>query len=1062
MRVRKRMQQRHHRVKERIVGLLSGVLTFGMAAGIIPGVSDSTLYVQAAEAISEPSVTDYATREQLINRDIFRPDSSGVGKNIGKLIFGKNSDGKAQEWYILGKDFYKTQNTLIFAASPITTEVQFQSTSADYPNGLHANYYFTSELDKLLYSMASDTRFFSTKEQELLRETEIETKDGKGKSKLYALSGSSTTNNDIILAGDYNDIKISIATYCSDSGTGEFWLRSATDIQGADEKEMAQCVLVVDPSQKKIAEAKLVTEKLDVRPAVDLDLSNVLFASSYDGSNASNRNGLILRLDGKNKNLGTVTYNPLTNKVTVKRGRVSGNVRLVVQYGKNANERGIFDQTVYTGDESKTLTGSEIFGNVNASDIDWSKCKIWLEITDADGMIYAVEATEDTTPITIDSIIARIDEPKAGKTLSTNIDAGDHVTAELTWMDNNQTVPADKKAEYYPTCYTAHITFTPVDGYKFSNSTEIQINDVKGTSVPFDGKIIVETQFSSSKDNLLSITVPDPITVDNGTSYADMNLPTQVGIVTEGGTVDKADVSWNTESLVSGSYDPNILTEQTVILQGTVTCPVNIDANGENMTTSITITISAAEGNNTVEAPIADPEAGTYTENQKVALRSGTEGAQIYYTTNGVEPSRTVGTKYDEPITVAGTEGQSVKTNIKAIAVKNGMQDSPVMTYTYIINCSPQTPEVKVPVIVSQPEDVTVKDGETATFTVEATGKDLTYQWQKDDGRGQGFKDYEGQNRASCITGNVGESCNGFKYRCIVSNSAGYVISNSATLTVEYDTNPPSETTYTITAAAGAHGSISPSGSVEVKEGADQTFMITADEGYEIETLIVDSREESAVSSYTFSNVTEAHSIEVTFKQKETVPDPEEPEKPDPGEPEKPDPEEPEKPDPGKPENPDPNPAEKPSSEVKKDETPASSQTPQHEHSFGWVTVQTASAAQDGLEELRCSCGIVKERSVVPASQAYVNELYQNLSKALAEGEVSFDSGRIYTISDYLIRKLQERADVTTTIIFEYNQDKYRMIIPADVDYSELLEDEDYFYGYFYFAKKVGARVESL
>ena len=117
---------------------------------------------------------------------------------------------------------------------------------------------------------------------------------------------------------------------------------------------------------------------------------------------------------------------------------------------------------------------------------------------------------------------------------------------------------------------------------------------------------------------------------------------------------------------------------------------------------------------------------------------------------------------------------------------------------------------------------------------------------------------------------------------------------------------------------------------------------------------------------------------------------------------------------------------------------------------------------EDGLEELRCSCGIVKDRSVVPASQAYVNELYQNLSKALAEGEVSFDSGRIYTISDYLIRKLQERADVTTAITFEYNQDKYRMIIPAGVDYSELLEDEDYFYGYFYFAKKVGARVESL
>ena len=1015
------------------------------------GGTETVLNVQAAEAISEPSVTDYATREQLMDEKIFQPNGYGKANNIGKLVFGKNSDGKAQEWYILGQDYFLGSNTLIFAASPIKTGVQFHSTSANYPNGIHANYYFDSNLDKLLANMAGDTQFFSTKEQELLRETKIEAESGTPKRKLYALSGSYTTNKDIILAGDYNDIKISIATYCSDSGTGEFWLRSATDIQGTAE-EMAQRVLVVNPSQERIEGDKLVTEQLDVRPAANLNLSNVLFASSYDGSNSNNRDGMILRQDGKNKDIGTVTYNPRTNKVTVERGSVSGNVRLVVQYGKNANERGIFDQTVYIGG-NKTWTGSEIFGNVNASDIDWSKCKIWLEIKE-NGMVYAVEATEDTNPTTIDSIVAKINEPEAGKLLSTSVDAGDHVTAELTWMDNNQTVPTDKKAEYYPACYTAHITFTPAKGYGFSDSTKIQINDVKGTSVPINGKITVETPFFSSKDKLISITAPASITVANGTAYKDMNLPVQVDIVTAGDTVNKADVSWNTSSPVKGNYDPAVLTEQTVTLQGTVTCPVNIDANVVVLTTDITITISAAEDKHTVEAPIADPEAGTYTENLKVALQSATEGASIYYTTNGAEPSRIAGTRYTEPITVAGIEGQSVVTNMKAIAVKDGMQDSTVMTYTYTINLSAETPEIKVPVITSQPQDVTVKDGETATFTVVATGTDLTYQWERDTGKG--FEKWGGiyGKSASFTTGVLSEECNGFKYRCIVSNSAGSVISDSATLTVIDDTTPPAETTYTITATAGANGSISPSGSVEVKEGADQTFTITADEGYEIENLKVDGSEVSAASSYTFNNVTEAHSIEATFKQKVTNPDPGQPENPDPGQPENPNP--------GKPENPDPNPAEKPKPEVKKDEAPASSQAPQHEHSFNWVTVQTASAAQDGLEELRCSCGIVKERSVVPASQAYVNELYQNLSQALAEGEVSFDSGRIYTISDYLIRKLQERADVTTTITFEYNQDKYRMMIPAGVDYSELLEDEDYFYGYFYFAKKVGARVESL
>lgn len=1043
MHEKKRMQQKHHSVKGRIVGLLSGVLTFGMAAGIIPGGGTETVLIaQAAEAISEPSVTDYATKEQLMSA--FKTDNNGVGQNIGKLIFGKNSKGEAQEWYIIGRDSGISGNILIFAASPIATEVQFYSSLEDHNSWAHANDYISSDLDSLLYSMAGGTQFFSTKERELLKETDVQMENRNHFSrKLYALRGS--YQSDIILAGRYNDKKISIVTYCSASDT-EFWLRSATDIQGSDE-EMAQRVLVVDPSQKKVAGDKLVTEKLGVRPVANLDLSDVLFASSYDGSNINNRDGMILRLDGKNKDIGTVTYNSRTNTVTAVRGKTTSRyVDLVVQYGKAGSARGIFSKTMVNAGEQQTWTGSEIFGNVNASDIDWSKCKIWLE-TKEDGMFYAVEATEDTNPITIDSIIAQINKPEAGKTLSTSVDAGDHIKAELTWMDNDQTVPADKIAEYYRACYTAHITFTPAKGYAFADSTKIQINDKKSTSVPIDGKITVETPFFSSKDKLKSITAPASITVANGTAYEDMNLPAQVDIVTEGSTVNKADVAWNTSSSpVNGNYDPAVLTEQTVILQGKVTCPETINANGVNLTTSITITISAAEENNIVEAPIADPEAGTYTENQTVTLKSTTEGAVIYYTTNGVEPSSTAGTKYTGPLTVAGMEGRSVEMNIKAIAVKDGMQDSAVMTYTYTINLSAETPEIKVPVITSQPQDVTVKEGETATFIVKATGTDLTYQWEIDTKGDNDFVSISGTTGkgASYTTGIRNMENNGTKYRCIVSNSAGFVTSRSATLTVADDTTPPSETTYIITATAGANGSISPSGSVKVKEGADQTFTITADEGYEIENLKVDSSEVSAASSYTFNNVTEEHSIEATFKQKVTNPDPGQPENPDPGKTE------------------DPNPAEKPKPEVKKDEAPASSQAPQHEHSFNWVTVQTASAAQDGLEELRCSCGIVKERSVVPASQAYVNELYQNLSQALAEGEVSFDSGRIYTISDYLIRKLQERADVTTTITFEYNQDKYRMMIPAGVDYSELLEDEDYFYGYFYFAKKVGARVESL
>ncbi len=134
----------------------------------------------------------------------------------------------------------------------------------------------------------------------------------------------------------------------------------------------------------------------------------------------------------------------------------------------------------------------------------------------------------------------------------------------------------------------------------------------------------------------------------------------------------------------------------------------------------------------------------------------------------------------------------------------------------------------------------------------------------------------------------------------------------------------------------------------------------------------------------------------------------------------------------------------------------------QHTHNFKWVVIQNVSKTQDGIEELKCSCGSVSERSIVPSSQVYINELYQIIDTALANEHILFASDKIYTISDYLIKKLQERADVTIAIIFEYDRKKYQIIIPANIDYTELLEDEDYFYGYFYFANKIGAKIEII
>ena len=75
---------------------------------------------------------------------------------------------------------------------------------------------------------------------------------------------------------------------------------------------------------------------------------------------------------------------------------------------------------------------------------------------------------------------------------------------------------------------------------------------------------------------------------------------------------------------------------------------------------------------------------------------------------------------------------------------------------------------------------------------------------------------------------------------------------------------------YTITATAGEGGSITPHGDVSVKEGASQTFAITADNGYEIADVLVDGNSVGAVETYTFDEVKANHTITVSFNKTAT------------------------------------------------------------------------------------------------------------------------------------------------------------------------------------------------
>jgi hypothetical protein len=69
--------------------------------------------------------------------------------------------------------------------------------------------------------------------------------------------------------------------------------------------------------------------------------------------------------------------------------------------------------------------------------------------------------------------------------------------------------------------------------------------------------------------------------------------------------------------------------------------------------------------------------------------------------------------------------------------------------------------------------------------------------------------------------------------------------------------------TYTITASADAHSTITP-GNVSVNYGGSQQFNMTADSGYYISHVYVDGVDQGNLTTYSFTNVQDNHTISVT------------------------------------------------------------------------------------------------------------------------------------------------------------------------------------------------------
>ena len=102
-----------------------------------------------------------------------------------------------------------------------------------------------------------------------------------------------------------------------------------------------------------------------------------------------------------------------------------------------------------------------------------------------------------------------------------------------------------------------------------------------------------------------------------------------------------------------------------------------------------------------------------------------------------------------------------------------------------VFHTAKSLPVAMSPQITFEPQDQTAFN--TVTFTIQATGTDLVYRWEREeDGDWKPLPELDriqGSNSATLTIGELNEA-DGGRYRCNVSNLVGCIASEPANLTV--------------------------------------------------------------------------------------------------------------------------------------------------------------------------------------------------------------------------------------------------------------------------------------
>jgi hypothetical protein len=257
---------------------------------------------------------------------------------------------------------------------------------------------------------------------------------------------------------------------------------------------------------------------------------------------------------------------------------------------------------------------------------------------------------------------------------------------------------------------------------------------------------------------------------------------------------------------ISGATATTYTTPVTTIADsGSKFLVVVTNSTGSATSSAATLTVNAAP---VAPSITTQPASATVTAGQTATFTvaaGGTAPLTYQWQKNGAAINGATATAYTTPATTTSDSGSKF-----LVVVTNSAGSATSIAATLTVN-----PAATAPSITTQPASKSVTAGQTATFTVAASGTaPLTYQWQKNGTA------VSGGTSSSYTTPVTTIADNGSTFVAVVTNSAGNATSTTATLTVTADTTPP-----TVSISSPASGA-TVSGTLQVTASASDNVAV--------------------------------------------------------------------------------------------------------------------------------------------------------------------------------------------------------------------------------------------